>query len=98
MDVETGQRHRLSPAAPRSSSRWCSTTRGRACSAIPYYGGNANFVGWDLLGYPGVRTMVTAADQKALEAGQLEAESQVGVRLRGVQQGDGARESHAQET
>jgi gluconate 2-dehydrogenase gamma chain len=39
----------------------------------PYYGGNANFVGWDLLGYPGVRTMVTAADQKALEAGQLKA-------------------------
>ena len=37
----------------------------------PYYGGNANFVGWDLLGYPGVRTMVTAADQKALEAGHL---------------------------
>ena len=23
----------------------------------PYYGGNANFVGWDLIGYPGVRTM-----------------------------------------
>ena len=22
----------------------------------PYYGGNANFVGWDLIGYPGVRT------------------------------------------
>lgn len=37
----------------------------------PYYGGNANFVGWDLLGYPGVRTMVTAADQKAYEAGTL---------------------------
>jgi hypothetical protein len=37
----------------------------------PYYGGNANFAGWDLLGYPGVRTMVTAADQKALEANQL---------------------------
>jgi gluconate 2-dehydrogenase gamma chain len=39
----------------------------------PFYGGNANFVGWDLLGYPGVRTMVTAADQKALESGQLKA-------------------------
>ncbi len=39
----------------------------------PYYGGNANFAGWDLLGYPGVRTMVTAVDQKALEAGQLKA-------------------------
>jgi gluconate 2-dehydrogenase gamma chain len=37
----------------------------------PYYGGNANFVGWDLIGYPGVRMMVTAADQKALEGKQL---------------------------
>lgn len=37
----------------------------------PYYGGNANFVGWDLLGYPGIRTMVTAADQQAYEAGSL---------------------------
>jgi gluconate 2-dehydrogenase gamma chain len=30
----------------------------------PYYGGNANFVGWDLLGYPGVRTNVSAEDQR----------------------------------
>src|SRR6476619_7808255 len=30
----------------------------------PYYGGNANFIGWDLISYPGVRTMVTAADQQ----------------------------------
>jgi gluconate 2-dehydrogenase gamma chain len=37
----------------------------------PYYGGNANFIGWDLVGYPGVRTMVSAADQKALESKQL---------------------------
>jgi gluconate 2-dehydrogenase gamma chain len=37
----------------------------------PYYGGNANFVGWDLLGYPGVRTMVTAADQEKLEHNNL---------------------------
>jgi gluconate 2-dehydrogenase gamma chain len=37
----------------------------------PYYGGNANFVGWDLIGYPGIRTMVTAADQKSLEAHTL---------------------------
>lgn len=37
----------------------------------PYYGGNANFIGWDLLGYPGVRTMVTAADQQAYERGEL---------------------------
>jgi len=37
----------------------------------PYYGGNANFVGWDLLGYPGVRTMVSAADQQRLERNDL---------------------------
>jgi gluconate 2-dehydrogenase gamma chain len=37
----------------------------------PYYGGNANFIGWDLIAYPGVRTTVTAADQKALEGQQL---------------------------
>ena len=37
----------------------------------PYYGGNANFIGWDLLQYPGVRTMVTPADQQAMEKGQL---------------------------
>jgi gluconate 2-dehydrogenase gamma chain len=30
----------------------------------PYYGGNANFVGWDLIGYPGVRLAVTADDQR----------------------------------
>jgi gluconate 2-dehydrogenase gamma chain len=33
----------------------------------PYYGGNANFIGWDLISYPGVRTMVTAAEQQQLE-------------------------------
>ena len=37
----------------------------------PYYGGNADFVGWDLIGYPGVRTQVTPADQSALEHDQL---------------------------
>jgi gluconate 2-dehydrogenase gamma chain len=39
----------------------------------PYYGGNANFVGWNLIGYPGVRTIVTAADQQHLEQHTLKA-------------------------
>jgi gluconate 2-dehydrogenase gamma chain len=39
----------------------------------PYYGGNAGLVGWDLIRYPGVRTMVTAADQSALEHDALKA-------------------------
>ena len=30
----------------------------------PYYGGNANFVGWGLLGYPGIRLNVTVEDQR----------------------------------
>jgi gluconate 2-dehydrogenase gamma chain len=30
----------------------------------PFYGGNANFVGWDLIGYPGVRLAVAPADQR----------------------------------
>ncbi len=29
----------------------------------PYYGGNANFIGWDLIGYPGIRMVVSAEDQ-----------------------------------
>jgi gluconate 2-dehydrogenase gamma chain len=37
----------------------------------PYYGGNANYVGWDLIGYPGVRTTVSAADQQLMEKGAL---------------------------
>ena len=30
----------------------------------PYYGGNANFAGWDLIGYPGVRLAVAPDDQR----------------------------------
>jgi gluconate 2-dehydrogenase gamma chain len=37
------------------------TLQGTFCD--PIYGGNASFVGWDLLGYPGVRLAVSAADQ-----------------------------------
>lgn len=37
----------------------------------PYYGGNADFVGWALLGYPGVRVSVSAAEQRTLEEGRL---------------------------
>ncbi len=30
----------------------------------PFYGGNAGFTGWDLIGYPGVRTAVSANQQR----------------------------------
>jgi gluconate 2-dehydrogenase gamma chain len=38
------------------------TVQGTFCD--PFYGGNRNFVGWDLLGYPGVRTVVTPEQQR----------------------------------
>ena len=41
------------------------TIQGTFCD--PHYGGNASFVGWDLIGYPGVRLAVTA-DEQALNA------------------------------
>jgi gluconate 2-dehydrogenase gamma chain len=30
----------------------------------PFYGGNANFIGWDIIGYPGARTSVSADMQR----------------------------------
>ena len=41
------------------------TLQGMFCD--PYYGGNANFVGWDLIGYPGVRIAVTADEQRMMD-------------------------------
>jgi gluconate 2-dehydrogenase gamma chain len=38
------------------------TIQGTFCD--PYYGGNADFVGWDLIGYPGLRLTVTAEEQR----------------------------------
>lgn len=38
------------------------TIQGMFCD--PHYGGNANFCGWDLLGYPGVRMVVTPDEQR----------------------------------
>jgi gluconate 2-dehydrogenase gamma chain len=38
------------------------TIQGTFCD--PYYGGNAGFVGWDLVGYPGIRTAVDETDQR----------------------------------
>ncbi len=38
----------------------------------PKYGGNVDFVGWDLIDYPGVRLGVSPEDQQRLEADQLD--------------------------
>jgi gluconate 2-dehydrogenase gamma chain len=41
------------------------TIQGTFCD--PYYGGNANFVGWDLIGFPGLR-MAVGEDEQRLQA------------------------------
>ena len=38
------------------------TLEGTFCD--PYYGGNADFVGWNLIGYPGIRLVVTPRHQR----------------------------------
>jgi gluconate 2-dehydrogenase gamma chain len=38
------------------------TIQGTFCD--PYYGGNANFIGWDLIGYPGLRMAVGPDEQR----------------------------------
>jgi gluconate 2-dehydrogenase gamma chain len=38
------------------------TIQGTFCD--PYYGGNANFIGWDLIGYPGIRMAVSENEQR----------------------------------
>ena len=59
------------------------TIQGTFCD--PYYGGNANFVGWDLIGYPGVRTIATAG--RAAPGRRRPSQPQIGVRLRHVHKG-----------
>ena len=70
IDCETGGATGFSGSSAQFFNLVLSHTR-QGMFGDPYYGGNANYIGWDLIRYPGVRTMVSAADQKALEANQL---------------------------
>ncbi len=70
IDVETG----AATGFTGSSAQFFALVLGHTHQGTfgdPYYGGNANFIGWDLIGYPGIRTMVTAADQQQLEHREL---------------------------
>jgi gluconate 2-dehydrogenase gamma chain len=62
-DVQAG----AATAFPAASSAFFALMRSHTIEGTfgdPYYGGNANFVGWDLIGYPGVRTAVGAGEQQ----------------------------------
>jgi gluconate 2-dehydrogenase gamma chain len=63
LDVEAGIPPGFTPdAATFFTLIRTHTVQGTFCD--PYYGGNANFVGWDLIGYPGVRLAATPDDQR----------------------------------
>jgi hypothetical protein len=57
------------------------TIEGTFCD--PYYGGNADFVGWDLIGYPGLRMAVGAEDQRMIKPATLR-ESAYGANMFGL--------------
>ena len=62
MDVESGS----ATGFPGSSAAFFNMVRTHTLQGTfgdPYYGGNANFVGWDLIGYPGIRMVVSVEDQ-----------------------------------
>jgi gluconate 2-dehydrogenase gamma chain len=63
IDVETG----AATGFPGSSGQFFAMVRTHTLQGTfgdPYYGGNANLVGWDLIGYPGIRLNVSIEDQR----------------------------------
>jgi gluconate 2-dehydrogenase gamma chain len=67
IDVETGAASGANAGFQGSSAQFFTLVRSHTWQGTfgdPYYGGNANFVGWDLLGYPGVRTYVSPEEQR----------------------------------
>ena len=69
IDVETGTATGANVGFAGSSAQFFGLMRGHVMQGTfgdPYYGGNAGFVGWDLIGYPGVRTYVPPGDQRLL--------------------------------
>ncbi len=74
IDVETGAATGAGTGFAGSSGAFFDMVHGHVLQGTfgdPYYGGNQNFVGWDLIGYPGIRTAVSPALQARLEAGEL---------------------------
>jgi gluconate 2-dehydrogenase gamma chain len=63
VDVETG----AATGFTGSSAAFFGMVRTHTLQGMfgdPYYGGNANFVGWQLIGYPGIRLTATVEDQR----------------------------------
>ena len=64
IDVETGAATGFTNPTASAFFTMVRTHTLQGTFGDPFYGGNANFVGWDLLGYPGLRLAVTADEQR----------------------------------
>ena len=67
IDVETGAATGSGAGFDGSSAAFFALVRAHTWQGTfgdPHYGGNRGYVGWELIGYPGVRTSVTADDQR----------------------------------
>jgi gluconate 2-dehydrogenase gamma chain len=67
IDVETGTATGAVKGWQGSSAAFFTMMRAHTWQGTfgdPFYGGNADFVGWDLLGYPGIRLTVTPDEQR----------------------------------
>ncbi len=54
------------PGFTPDSATFFTLVRGHVLQGMfgdPYYGGNYNYIGWDMIGYPGIRLAVSAAEQ-----------------------------------
>ena len=74
-DLQTGGATGSGAGFLGSSAAFFNTVRAHTWQGTfgdPAYGGNRDFIGWDLIGYPGPRRTVSAEEQAALEAGTLE--------------------------
>jgi gluconate 2-dehydrogenase gamma chain len=75
IDVQTGGATGAGVGFEGSSAGFFNLVRSHTWQGTfgdPQYGGNVDFVGWDLIRYPGLRMRVTDEDQRRLEADELE--------------------------
>jgi len=65
--ILTAMEANTAPGFTPDSRSFFNLIRGHAVQGMfcdPYYGGNANFVGWELIGYPGIKLVVPEEEQK----------------------------------
>jgi len=75
IDVQIGAATGAGTGFEGSSAAFFNLVKGHTWQGVfgdPQYGGNVNFIGWDLIRYPGLRMRVTDEDQARLDAGELE--------------------------